>query len=346
MHGIRRRVGVRWRPEAWVAVVAVVLTLGGPAPAGVIVGHAAGFDPFYDVYSANAPNGSNVIVAPTVNTTPSFIGTGYDLSGIGWSTVDSTFGVTMISPQYFIGAYHVSVQNNSTEYNQIQFAERLRGGSGQLTGQTVLHTYMLANSYHLSTPPGVQNSDVFLGRLSAPIPASDHIAFYPVPFNPAFFTAYDGQPLVNFGVNGGYGAGNRFHLGTNNVDGGGVQEGTFGGGDLTEIATYNFDPNRTSEFHLISGDSGSPSFIPVNGQLAVLGAHFGVDLTTNLSADSFLPFYVSPLNTIMAADGQSVTLVPLAPVPEPGTFVLVGVAAVTVGSGHWLRRRRPARDAS
>ena len=59
-----------------------------------------------------------------------------------------------------------------------------------------------------------------------------------------------------------------------------------------------------------------------------------------------LAFVCAFVMSITAAHAQSVTLVALAPVPEPGTFALVGLTAVTIGGGCWLRRRRPTRDAA
>ena len=83
--------------------------------------------------------------------------------------------------------------------------------------------------------------------------------------------------------------------------------------------------------------AGEPiAFFELIGQIPLTGAHYGVDTTTQTSADSFLPFYVNQLNTLMAPTGFSVTQ---APIPEPTALALAGLAAAA-GAGRWLRKRR------
>jgi hypothetical protein len=51
---------------------------------------------------------------------------------------------------------------------------------------------------HFSATYNGQAADVYAGRLTAPIPASDHIASYPV-LNLPNFNNYVGLPIHNYG---------------------------------------------------------------------------------------------------------------------------------------------------
>jgi hypothetical protein len=182
--------------------------------------------------------------------------------------------------------------------------------------------------------------------LSAPIPAADGIGFFPVAAANTQ-NSFLSLPLLAYGQNVSYvNPANGMtspHLGRNNIDAIGLL--SFDGPTPINEATmaYAFDYNATrfGEIHLIGGDSGAPSFIPVPGsatQLALVGAHYGLDPNTLTSADSFLPFYVSQLNAFMAPTGFSVTL---AQVPEPTALALTGLAAAA-GAVRWRRRRKAA----
>src|SRR5262245_25036627 len=89
---------------AWIALAAALAGFGPPASAraGVIVDHnPTSFDARYDRFASGYP------AAPVPNTSASFIGSPYDLSGIGWETANPTFSVALVSPRHFIGAAHV-----------------------------------------------------------------------------------------------------------------------------------------------------------------------------------------------------------------------------------------------
>src|SRR5262245_51536515 len=91
--------------------LAVAAMWSGAAPGGR-AGVMMGFDPssptihaIFDRFSGGFPS------APVANTSAQFIGRNYNLSGIGWSPVQPAFAVAMISPQHFIGAFHVPQTN-------------------------------------------------------------------------------------------------------------------------------------------------------------------------------------------------------------------------------------------
>jgi hypothetical protein len=180
-------------------------------------------------------------------------------------------------------------------------------------------------------------SDLWLGKLTTPIPASDHIAYYPVLGLPSL-SNYVGQMIY---VNG---KPNR--VGRNVIDGFvSAQEGPPANKDTVAM---QYDYNTTlsglgaDECYLQSYDSGGPSFVNVNGQLALVGIHYynaGTPLpgeSSLVSGDSFVPYYVDQLNANMG--GESVNVV----VPEPSTAMLSIVGVATLWAAAWRRRKRAA----
>jgi hypothetical protein len=321
----------RWLLPALAALAA--------APTAASAGVIAGYDPAsaashsrYDLYTTGFPFPSAVR-----NPSPAFIAAGLDLSGVGWVANNSVQAVTMISPQHFIMAAHFPPTVNTVNF---------------VSTANVLHSYTIQSLTPLTTVSfngaGVnQTSDVLLGRLSAPIPAADGVGFFPIAYDPTLnyqagpipsTNSFTLRQLLCAGFNGAYtNPANGFtspHVGTNNVTRGPLlsQDGT------TVVFSYDYDPALPGEFHSIDGDSGGPSFAVMNGRLALLGDHYDL-LADNTSIDAFLPYYVSQLNALMAPDGFAVSL---APVPEPPTWLLVGLATAVGGQCRAWRRRAGA----
>jgi hypothetical protein len=236
-----------------------------------------------------------------------FIGASLDFSGVS----SSTPWVTMVSPQYFITAYHASAGLQST----VTFYEGNDASSGA-------HTYSVDTGFHVTTTYSGQPSDVYMGRLIAPIPAADHIAFYPVLSLPNF-SNYVGMTIYNYGY--------PSRLGRNVIS----RIEPYAEGNENQVGMFfNYDVPGLGEdeTYLIGGDSGGPSFAIVNGQLALLGEHFSTYGTSGLipfdggppptgdgswwSVDGFIPAYISQLNSALPTD-QQITLV-----FEPATTML------------------------
>jgi hypothetical protein len=259
-----------------------------------------------------------------------FIGDGLDFSGV------STNGpwATMISPQYFITAYHWPA--TSSPSGTLAFCE-----GNSMAGGT--HTYHIDTSFGFSTTYEGQPSDVYVGRLTAPIPASDHIAYYPVLSLPNL-SDYVGRPIYNYG--------NWNQVGRNVIS----SVAPYSEGIEKNMGMFfNYDAPGVGpdETYLINGDSGAPSFAVVDGRLALLGEHFSTYGTSGLvpydlgppkasdgswwSVDGFLPAYIAQIDGVLPPDQQLATVV-----PEPGTALLLIVAMAILSAAAWQRRQRAA----
>ena len=251
-----------------------------------------------------------------------FLGQAFDWSGVGQAG-NGTWA-TMISPDYFVSAAHYHPSDGDT----LTFYE-----GNDPSGPS--HQFTVASWSYQTSYNGVA-SDLWLGKLTTPIPASDHIAYYPVLGLPSD-DDYVGQMIY---VNG---KPNR--VGRNVIDRiTTAQEPDPPAAPYKNTVTMEYDYNTVSglgadECYLIGGDSGGPSFVDANGQLALVGIHYynggtpgPVDIGL-ISGDSFVPYYVDQLNANMG--GESVVVV----VPEPSTLVLL-FAALLPAAWSALRRAR------
>lgn len=331
-------------------------------------GEIAGYNPAnpvshqtYDRFVSGYPS---TVANPTVtvpNTSPLFLGNGYSntLTGVGYLNDIPMFSVSLVSERHFIGAAHVGYAPGA-RINFVNAAGVLYTATVQTTRNPT--TTFVNSSGAMQTLP----SDVVVGTLTEPIPASAAIEHYRIlkadvtvlPLvdvggvqsgqpSPANF--YDGRAMLNYGQNPAYGP--STHLGQNTL--GSVQVASFGNLFQTEAtvgAIYAYDPATAGSFYAIGGDSGGPSFLPYNGELTLLGAHYGNSgpvAPGAESVDSFLPFYTDQINAFMAMDtdathpsGYSLELIV---VPEPGLSLLLIGVAVGLSSLRAPRRRRTCR---
>jgi hypothetical protein len=259
--------------------------------------------------------------APVANLSANFLLAGFDLSGIGWNAANPGQSLTLISPQHFVGAAHFSI------------------GSGGIvdfeSNDGVKRSYVVESAVVVTNAQG-QASDLFVGRLSAPIALEDHINFLSITSLPE--ARQIGSTAYLYG--------NSARIGTGTIGGFqnfGEDPGTTGTGlNPTRTFSTTYRPfGGGNDAHVEGGDSGSPTFIIESGRLALAGVHSALgsvsvgNLTTYTSFDSSVPFYQTQVNAILAADGYQLTVV-----PEPQTIALL----LAAGLGFALARRNRLRD--
>lgn len=214
-----------------------------------------------------------------------FVGEGFDFSGVGHTS--SYRWVTMISPTYFLTATHFLPPAGST----VTFYE------GNIKSPAFRHDYVVDDYFVTFTWNGLP-SDLTLGRLVVPenrteaILPEDNIAYYPI-ISPSEFT-YTGADVFVYGKTG--------IVGTNEIARTYpfLDESTASYDKHTYIARYFYNAGPDEAF-VVSGDSGAPSFIVWEGQLALAGTHYlawgAPPPTSGVSSfgDSFVPEYIEQI---------------------------------------------------
>ncbi len=242
----------------------------------------------------------------------SFLGQPYNWSGV--SDGSATMWATMISPSYFLSAQHIYTNQTSVTFYE----------GNDSTNLAQKHTYTIASHTNFG--------DLFLGKLSAPIPAADHITYYPILSAP-FESDYLSRPLYVYGQPNS--------IGENNISGFAYSDGSTIYGTAKNTATesrideftYNvpggYDPD---EAYVMPGDSGAPSFAVQNGALALVGIHYvrtGTGVNGDFSGDTFVPHYITQLASNMGTELP--TVVTATAVPEPaalGVLTLAGLFGI------------------
>lgn len=290
---------VTFRAPVFLATLLLVLA-ATPAGALTIVGYNPDVN---DRFDSGYPS------TPVENTSVSFLGNGYDLSGVGWNPGLTTQSFAMISDQYFVYSNHYAPGSTMNFYSP---------ASGTVVSYAVSGT-----TYHFTF--NGQTSDFAIGKLATPLNPADGIASYPV-LDLAQAADYLGLDVLIYG----HGAGGP-RLGENTVDllmpynfPGGTGNDSYGIG-------YAYTSGQTGDSLFEGGDSSSPTFVSWHGQLAVLGTHSAVgDISgTTYSIDNLIAVYTDQ----MTGQGIDFTAVPE---PSRGVLLMLGACAL-------LRRRHRAR---
>jgi len=230
----------------------------------------------------------------------------------------------MISNQYFVYATHWPPTDNN-----MYFYSPTNGR----VHYTIDTAFSLTLEYPFAAPGNHLKSDLTIGRLTAALNPADSIASYPIlDLTP---TEYIGLNLLVYGWYAAVGTGVINALGPENIywDN---NTPSIASDDVLNTLSNHDNLNDTymmsftqgiaaGEALLEGGDSGSPSFVPWNGSLALVGTHTAVDGST--SYDTFLPEYTQS----MGDKG-----IPFTTVPEPSScfLILAGLGAVA-----FLRRK-------
>lgn len=293
------------------ALIAFAVFLAAPgADALVIAGYNA---------AAHERFSSGFASSPTPNAGGSFIGAGLDWSGVGWGFTEPTRGFAMISDQYFAFAGHWPPWAAG---NQVSFYSPLLSSVVTFTVDTGFGWSPAAFS------AGQPQPDLRIGRLAAPIPSTMGIVNYPILDLPALGN-YLGLQALLYGRGASGSASPR--IGANHIEGfayydlwGDSVNDNFG-------ALFFHDSSPTGEARVEPGDSGSPTFVLVDGRLALVGTHAALGDTGSqyFTVDNFIPVFLDQM--------QSAGIPFLTITPEPGRAMLLMMAA-----GAWVLRRRRA----
>jgi hypothetical protein len=273
------------------------------------------------VQAALLVNGYDADMNDRFNNSSSFIGAPYDWSGVGRNSGGQW--ATLISDSYFVTASHFAPPNASV----IRFY-KTNDTSGDYAEQTVI------------TKNGIAGSDLSLGQLTAPVFSGTpfEIAHYPILTLPGL-SDFVGLGLQIVGRDADPPALDSMRLGTNEITG---TQAAFSDSALSgtgDMFYYDYDTSIANEAKVAGGDSGAPSFVVVDGQLALVGVHWFVysgaatDPSTG-SGDTLVSSYVDDLNQAMSG-GESVITV--TPTPEPGSFIILVLGLGLLGCG---RRQR------
>lgn len=225
---------------------------------------------------------------------PSFLLAGHDLTGIAVNRPGA-----LITPQHFITATHVI---SASRPGTVQF----RGSDGALHTFTITHVDRVSAS-HWS--PTVNGTDVSVATLDRPITPEMGITHYPVLREEDF--SYAGSEVFVFATRGEA-------AGRNKIEAVSSVATSWNPANDTWIVAFDWDTATNGgtngvgddEFGLTGGDSGWPVFINVSGRLALVGANFaktGGAPYNYFSFTSFLPRYLSQLESIVSAEGHTMT---------------------------------------
>lgn len=295
---------------AFVAAGIVVLASLGAAPASAKM----------LLQNFEAEDNYRFYVAPGGGPVKSFIGAPFNSSGVGRS--NSNRWLTMISPTYGVSANHFFPGDSKT----VRFYH-----SDDPNGDSETRT--VASSQQIG------GSDLRLVKLTASVSSS--VRKYSV-LGLSNDSSYDDLEIYTYGKNVGS-ADTSQRLGRNNIDSGSIAFRTVPdtvSGTTGMSFTYDYDSvggQGDNESYLHPGDSGGPSFVINNGKFALVGVHWFKDPETGTpvkSGDTFIPHYISALNTAMV--GESVTVVPE---PSASILAILSLLAIAFGTGTGRMRR-------
>jgi len=252
----------------------IILAILLPAT-GLLALDVHGYDPAVnDRFASGYPD------APVPNASPKFLGKDLDWSGVGWWKKDPQYSVTLLSSKNFAFTKHMAPVAGDV----ITFF----GRDGHL------HDYHVAKLQLVEL--GKQDgqtiyADTGVGTFAESVPYDDQVTHYPVAVSGKGLEPFIGKTIFMYG--------HPARIATNEI-----VEGIM----LENMASeYNFDTTGLTAGMGKSevGDSGSPSFLVINGKLALVGTHWKID------TDSMVSGIVPAMNAIMAADGAHLDVVPL-----------------------------------
>lgn len=279
--------------------IALVLMLAAPARALTIVG----YDPAVNDRFASGYSGT-----PVENTSPTFLGAGFDLSGVGWNTANSMQSFAMISDEYFVYSNHYAPGSTLSFFSP--------------TLGTVVE-YAVGSTYQFTY--NGETSDFAIGRLSTPLDSAHGITSYAI-LDLAQASDYIGLTALVYGHGGSTTSSPR--LASSTVDFALTYDLSGPEADDSIGIAYEYNSGQPGDFMFEAGDSSSPSFTVWGGQLVLIGTHSAISTEgTPYSIDNLIAAYTDQMSAQGIAFGT---------VPEPSRSVLLLLGACAL----LLRRHR------
>jgi fibronectin-binding autotransporter adhesin len=250
------------------------------------------------------------------NTDPSFIGFGYDWSGVGWDTPGGTQSFAMITPRQMLIANHY----------QPGIGQAI--GFATAGGTVTTFTVQSRPGTHGGYPP-----DMATAQLSNPIPPSAGITSYSILFQGYNPSTYAGYNLLGYGQVAA--------IGWNQIAA--VDTGTnfqFGSPFTPDSAYYMlflYDSTSPDRVSLNGGDSGSPSFIVTGspGVMYLAGGHY-LSAPGQAGIDTFLPMSLPALDSFTSPAGYLPSVVTPATARWSGSLSSTwNAAGYPPGGGNW-----------
>lgn len=242
--------------------------------------------------------------APVLNTASWFPGSSY--TGVGWSLSDPRKQFALITPQHVVFAEHFKPFIGDTV--------RFLNAAGVAVDRTVIANTNIQNA-------SSQATDLTICTLSAPIPAATGITPFPYlnrttsgVIDESKYTSYS---LTIFGIQAKVGSGSYAGFVTPS-----------GFSTRTAVFQYNIASGGQDDCYLEDGDSGSPTFATgstVGHKFpALVGLHYliGGNATTHQGFDTFVPTYITELNTFLKSSGYRM-------IPSNASSVTLSASAVT-----------------
>ncbi len=232
--------------------------------------------------------------APVPNTSPDFIGAGFDWSGVGWAASDTRKGLGFLSPRHYIMAHHFWENNGNTI--------RIHGTDGVVHSQTQQSRVAFDLGVYFGDP--YNYNDLSAGRLSQSFSRSAMPVRHAILDLHSSSTSNISSPYTSLSLLM-YGRGGTNPVTSPRIGSAPVSSVNIGATSQTLVTQW-------SDVRLEGGDSGSPGLNvwsnPAGGQeLTLVSMHSSIDEDTERNIDSFVATFqtINALNDFMRPDGRA-----------------------------------------
>lgn len=255
--------------------------------------------------TANDRFSSGFPTNPVENSNASFIGSGLDWSGIGWSTTthaaSSYKGFAMLSPKHFLAARHYEIPSLRTQGIRVEATD----GTTYTTNGVDAVDY-LGYGILLTAADGSTDYDIAVGKLASSPSAPDEFARIAVldlhsTSTANDFNAYAGNVLL-------YGRGGSTNSSPRTAQTA-ITAAGYNGGDTLQPILVTAQTDAT----FVEGDSGAPAlriWTNPNGdeQLTLLGVNSAVGEDANFISFLALPTVINAAQSGMNGSGHSLQI--------------------------------------